>query len=87
MVRIHLPPAESQQTFGPFRVVAIHKRSESQIHRNRVREVRIRRSIQSFPTRGEISSFSQGLMETILTRDHLARISHTAADFRKLVKQ
>jgi len=24
-VRIHLPPAESQQTFGPFRVVAIHK--------------------------------------------------------------
>jgi hypothetical protein len=28
-VRIHFPPAESQQTFGPFRVVAIHKRSEN----------------------------------------------------------
>ena len=40
-VRIQLPPAESQQTFGPFRVVAIHKRSENQIHRTRVREVRI----------------------------------------------
>src|SRR5215469_12713105 len=51
-VRIHLPPAGSQRTFGSSRTRRIrlgqnannrarYKRSENQVHRTRVREVRI----------------------------------------------
>src|SRR6516162_6124000 len=52
IVRIHLPPAASQRTFGSSRTHRIrlgqnannrarYKRSENQVHRTRVREVRI----------------------------------------------
>jgi hypothetical protein len=51
-VRIRLARAESQQTFGPFRVVAIHKRSENQSHRTRVPEVRIQ-----FPPAASLQTF------------------------------
>src|SRR6516162_11748988 len=66
MVRIHLPPAESQRTFGSSRTRRIrlgqnannrarYKRSENQVHRTRVREVRIQ-----FPPAESQQTFGSG---------------------------